>query len=439
MKIINAWISQVKNQTIEPLYGGLEITDGKISSIIKQGNEATISTSDGDPDVINADGRLLTIPQINFHDHFYSRLAKGLPIIGEMNNFHNILKNLWWKLDMELDTELVEVSAQMAVLESVRQGTIYIFDHHSSPNYSSGSLKMISKVMKGIGLRGVLCFETTDRNGDELALGGIEENESFMLNHADEDIKSLLGLHASFTLSDNSLTEASKLIEKHKLGIHIHLCEDKIDKAESMRIYKLSPVERLKKFNLLNDKSILSHGIHLDEDDYKIISDYGCAIAYNPESNMNNNVGLPKLRNIPENIPILSGTDGMHSNPSRSLKQTFLLCRNSGMSFEDSFAFIIRIFFNQLGFVKKYFFDFTSLKEGDRADFILWDYIPPTPITEENYWGHFIFGALERPVHSVVQNGNALMKDFNIGFDEKKYYSNIINNGRRLYNNLLKK
>jgi hypothetical protein len=88
--------------------------------------------------------------------------------------------------------------------------------------------------------------------------------------------------------------------------------------------------------------------------------------------------------------------------------------------------------------VQKYFSDFSLLNIKDRADLIIWDYIPPTPFMEENFWGHFIYGILDRPIHSVIQNGNALMKNFKINFDEMKYQKNIIKQGNRLYNKMLK-
>ncbi len=388
---------------------------------------------------IDAGGRVVTVPMINFHDHFYSRLAKGLPIKGSMKNFKMILKNLWWKLDLALDEKMIQASAQMAALESIRNGVTYIFDHHSSPNSAKGSLKLIANELNNFGLRGVLCFETTDRNGKSLSEKGLLENINFLYNSTNDDIKALLGLHASFTLDDSTLKKASELVKEHKLGIHIHLCEDKADRNESLAKYKNSPVERLIKNKLLNDKSILAHGIHLTDKEYRSIAKTGSAIVYNLDSNLNNAVGLPQFSKTSNKTPILAGTDGMNSNPARTIKQLFLFSRYQGMSFDESFVFVKKVYFDQLNFIKKYFSDFTSLNIIDRADFIIWDYIPPTPFLEENFWGHFIYGILDRPVHSVIQNGNILMNNFTINFDEMKYQKNIIKQGNRLYNKILKR
>jgi len=435
MKIINAWICRITNDTIEPVFGDINISDGRISDIEERPFDSIKIFGDSaeDKNTINAGGRVVTIPNINFHDHFYSRLAKGLTIKGEMDNFNNILKNLWWKLDLLLDKEMIRASAQMAALESIRNGVTYIFDHHSSPKSASGSLKAISDVLNDMGLRGILCFESTDRNGKALAKEGLEENEIFIQNYTDENIKGMYGLHASFTLNDESLQSAAAFVSEHNLGIHIHLCEDKVDRDLSLKQYNKLPVERLQHFGLLNEKSILAHGIHLTENDFRTIEKTGGAFVYNPDSNLNNAVGLPDFSHLPDSIPNLAGTDGMNSNPARSLKQLFLLSRHEGMSFDQTFNWVIKIFFDQINFIKKYFPDFTSLNLNDRADLVVWDYIPPTPFTQENFWGHYIYGILERPIHSVVQNGKILMKNFHISFDETEYNANIIDQGKRLY------
>jgi cytosine/adenosine deaminase-related metal-dependent hydrolase len=439
LAITNAWICQISGQKIIPVFGDILISNGRISDIKKKDFKEFLSQPLQSPvKTINAGGRVITVPMINFHDHFYSRLAKGLPIKGSMENFKLILKNLWWKLDLALDAELIRASAQMAALESIRNGVTYIFDHHSSPNSTNGSLKVISDVLGEFSLCGVLCFETTDRNGNQLSENGITENIQYFKNSTNKDLKAIFGLHASFTLNDDTLSKVSELVKELDLGIHIHLCEDKVDREDSFAKYKNHPVDRLIKFGLLNDKSILAHGIHLTDEDYTSIANNGSAIVYNLDSNFNNAVGLPELTRAPFKIPILTGTDGMNSNPARTFKQLFLLARHQGRTFEESFELIKKVYFDQLNFVQKYFSNFSLLNIKDRADLIIWDYIPPTPFIEENFWGHFIYGILDRPVHSVIQNGNALMKNFKINFDEMKYQKNIIKQGNRLYNKMLK-
>ena len=434
MKITNVWICQVGKETITPVFGDMEIDGGRITEIKEKSfSKDNFEINNDDAQIINGEGHVVTVPLVNFHDHIYSRLAKGLSIKGRMDNFQNILKNLWWKLDLELDLPMIEASAKMAAVESIKNGVTYIFDHHASPNSTVDSLKTIAGVLKDFDLRGVLCFETSDRNGDQLSEQALNENINFFNNYTNDDIKSLMGLHASFTLKNETLEKAAQMLNEKKWGIHVHLCEDQSDIEISKKEFGFSPIERFVKYNLLNSKSILAHGIHLTENDYSAIAQSESAIVYNIDSNLNNSVGLPDFKMVPKNLPILIGTDGMHANIARSLKQLFLQLRNSGMSFDEAFAFIIKSFFDQQKFVSSYFEDFPSLNIGDRADLIIWDYVPPTPLNEGNFWGHYIYGILERQVKTVIQNGNVLLKDFNlININETQIASEIFEQGNRL-------
>ncbi|MCX6170404.1 MAG: amidohydrolase family protein [Ignavibacteriales bacterium] len=436
--IENAWICPVIGEEILPLFGDITIANGMISKIRPKNFQTYLKNPEKvGKDSFNASGKVLTLPLVNFHDHIYSRLAKGLPLQGEFNNFQNVLHNLWWKLDRLLDNEMIVASAQMAAIESIRNGVTYIFDHHSSQNQIKGSLGLIKNALHTFDLRGVLCFESTDRNGTEQAIAGLNENKDFFTSQLNGDFHGMLGLHASFTLSDDLLSEAHKIQNQFDLGIHIHVAEDESDNKLSVEYAGSLPVSRLKKYKLMNDKSILVHGVHLKGKDFIKVSTGESALAFCPDSNLNNSVGLPQFGEIPKNIPFLVGTDGMHSNIAKSIKQLFLLSRGQGNSFDEATAVIKKTYFDQLAFAKKYFSDFPSLNEGDRADMIIWDYVPPTPMSKENFWGHFIYGILEYPVNSVLQKGEFLMKDFHfMDANENKIKNEIYIQGERLVNKL---
>jgi len=439
--IENCWICSFNEADITPLFGDIVVVNGSISKI----RTKNFQTFQKNPEKVNKDsmnamGRVVTLPLVNFHDHIYSRLAKGLPLSGKFDNFLNILHNLWWKLDRVLDNGMTAASAKMAALESIRNGVTYIFDHHSSQTHIEGSLSAISENLKSFGLRGVLCFETTDRNGFENALKGLEENKNFAAQNANPDFSSMLGLHASFTLSDDLLAEAFNYKKILNTGIHIHVAEDKADVKLSEEYTKFKPVKRLLKYKLMDDRSILVHGVHLKRRDFAMIEESGAALAFCPDSNMNNNVGLPSFNLIPPGIPFLLGTDGMHSNLARAMKQVFLLSRMQGGSFEQATNLIKKIYADQYSFVKRYFPDYPSLTEGDRADLIIWDYIPCNALTPENVWGHFIYGLFEYPVNTVIQKGKFLMKNQQIlNVDESKVRNEITLQGERVVKALAEK
>jgi len=437
MKITNAWLCKINNNKVNPVFCDFFVEDEKIIKISEKDfyQYENSPNEENNPDVFDVKGAVVSIPNVNFHEHIYSRLAKGVPINGPMNNFLNILKNLWWKLDLVLDKEMVEACTHVAAYESVKNGVQYIFDHHSSPNFTEGSLQSIKEILKSYNLKGVLCFETSDRNGNQIKEEALLENETFIKEQRNDYFKGMFGLHASFTVEDSTLSSAAELIGDSDKGIHIHLCEDDIDNTMSVKKYGTRPAERLLKNNLLNKKSILAHAIHLSKEDYDILKDNECAIALNLESNLNNAVGLHDISQFHDEVKLLIGTDGMHANVAKSLKQLFLILRYQGASFEEAFRLINKVYFDQIYFVRQYFPDYTSLNENDRANFIVWDYIPPTPLSSNNFFGHYIYGIVERGVKASFCNGEFIMKNYSITVSNLDYVEKLIQkSGNKLYN-----
>lgn len=432
--ISNAWICSIENEKVIPVFGDIIVDNGVITKIRERNYDYFLEHPHKvNEESYNAGGKVITVPLVNFHDHFYSRLAKGFTIKGPTENFSEILHNYWWKVDKLLDNQMIKASAKQAALESIKNGVLYIFDHHSSPKNSIGSLRNIIDILAEFNLRGTLCFETTDRNGVELAAKGLLENKQINESLSSTNFKSMLGLHASFTLSDDTLADAGDLLKNYDLGIHIHLSEDDLDNKISVDVAGKRPLERLDEFNLLNIKSILAHGIYLNDSDYEILHKNGSAIAINLDSNYNNSVGLPNVAEIPEYIPILIGTDGMNANPAKMMKQYFLLLRHQKASYDEAFHRLQKSYFDQLVFIKRYFPDYTFLREGDKAEFIIWDYSPPAPLNANNFFSHYIYGIVESRISGCFRDDKYLMKDFLLpDFDEFNISAEIAVQGRKL-------
>ena len=427
-RFTNAWLLRVTPDGVEPFFADARIADGKIAEIARGGSMSARG------ETVNAGGRVVTSPLVNFHEHCYSRLAKGLPSLGQSGKFTEILENLWWRLDRALDADMIRASAELTAMESIRCGVGYVFDHHSSPSCVAGSLAMIADVFRTYKLRGVLCYETSDRDGSNARNAAISENADFSARHADGDIRAMLGMHALFTMSDATLASLALRQKQTSLGIHTHLAEDAHENEFSQAHFGKSAAMRLYDSGLLNALSIVAHGVYLSDADRKLVAETGCGMACCPDSNMNNRVGLADYTRIPSETPILAGTDGMHANIARTLKQLFLLYRHQGGDMRDAFVRFGKVCANQTDFARRYFEDYSALQTGDRADFVIWDYIPPTPITHENALGHFVYGLLESPARTLISGGKFLMRDsfFTIA-DESARRAAIAEQGARLH------
>lgn len=422
----NLWLCRLNDGTVRPEFCDLTILNGRIGQIrpadyrryLRGGasghsrSAARSGTPGKRPDgVIDAAARVATPPAVNFHDHFYSGLAKGLALPGSMEDFRSILENLWWQLDRALDADMVGACARLGAAESLRNGVSYVFDHHSSPSCIRGSLETIGGILSEAGLRAVLCLETSDRHSKEVTEACFDEQREFIRRSANPDLKGLVGLHAPFTLSDQTLRRAADLCNELAAGIHSHLAEDAYEQSYSRDTFACPAGVRLDRFGLLDRPGILAHGVHLEEEDWTALAGGRCALALNPDSNLNNAVGLGRYTGFPDSPPLLAGTDGMHACPSRSIKQLFLLHRHQGGELPESFAFIRRLYFDQVRFLRGFFPDYPDLNPGNRADLVIWDYRPPSPFNADTFWGHLIYGILEAPAWSVCMQGKALLAD----------------------------
>jgi len=375
-------------------------------------------------DVVDCGGKLILPGFICAHHHFYSTMARGMSIPGEpASNFVEILEHLWWKLDRALLDEDVTLSAQIPLIECIRNGTTTVIDHHASPAAREGSLDLIENAVRTAGIRASLCYEVSDRN---VAGGGIEENQRFIkkTGQGDGQIAAMMGLHASFTLSDRTLEKCIGIAKDAGVGCHIHVAEDAADREDSMKKYGVPTVLRLEKLGASGSKSLFIHCVHVDENEMDRIVATDTAVVHNPESNMNNAVGVtPLLTLLKKGALVGLGTDGMASDMLAQMRCAYLLHRLANhdprVAFVEAPQLLLR---NNAEIAHRQFgLHLGEIAEGHAADLAILDYWPPTPLTSDNFLGHLIFGLVDAVVDTTVCRGKVLMKDKKIlSLDEER-------------------
>ncbi len=390
------------------------------SRVREVGPELQLKTKYSGYQKLDGGGRLLMPGLINAHMHFYGTFARGLALKQSPKNFHEILKYLWWKLDSSLDEEAVYYSALVPAISAVKHGVTAVIDHHASPNAVNGSLDKIEEALSQVGLRGVLCYEVSDRDGKTIRDQGLEENARYIkkcqrAKEKDPDylFGGMVGLHASFTLDDDSLRRASEISRSLNRGCHIHVLEDGVDREETRRKYGMGVVERLREFGILNEKGLAAHCIHVNEREIDILAETDTFVVHNPQSNMNNAVGRADIFKMMEKGVLVGlGTDGMSADIKPDVRTAAWLhkhdLRNSNvgwqeiqnMVFKNNPAIFERVSGQKVG----------RIEAGYLADLILVDYFPPTPMTSENFWGHFLFGIVDTVVDTTIISGRIVMK-----------------------------
>lgn len=363
---------------------------------------------------VDCTGQLILPGFICAHHHFYSTMARGMAIPGEpASNFVQILERLWWKLDRALSDEDVTLSAQIPLIECIRNGTTTVIDHHASPAARDGSLDLIEAAVRGAGTRASLCYEVSDRN---VAGGGIEENERFIkkTGAGDGQITAMMGLHASFTLSDGTLERCVGIARDAGVGCHIHVAEDAADREDSVKKYGMPTVMRLEKLGAAGRKSLFIHCVHVEDAEMDRIVATDTAVVHNPESNMNNAVGVtPLLTLLKKGALVGLGTDGMASDMLAQMRCAYLLHRLANRDPRVAFVEAPRLLLqNNAEIARRQFgLPLGEIAEGGPADLAILDYQPPTPLTEGNFLGHLLFGLVDAVVDTTVCRGQVLMQD----------------------------
>jgi putative selenium metabolism protein SsnA len=370
--------------------------------------------------IIDARGRFVVPGIVCAHNHFYSALARGIVAnIRPSFDFVGILENLWWRLDRALDEGSLYYSGLVGALDAIKAGTTSVIDHSASPAFITGSLSILKKAFEKCGLRGILCYEVTDRNGLDGRDRGIKENVEFIRKYETGLIRGALGAHAPFTLGDESLRLLSEARGETGRGIHIHVSEDRYDLSYSHHHYGISAVERLERFHLLDEKSLIVHGVHLLEKDLDILEQNGSFLVHNPRSNMNNNVGYNSCLFGFGNLAV--GTDGIGSDMFEETKFAYFKSRDEGL--DCSPADFMRFLWNGNGLLERYFeTNFGRIEPGYCADLVILDYKSPTPLMENNIAGHFMFGLSSNSVETVIINGLPVYEEGQFPFDTEQIY-----------------
>ena len=391
---------------------------------------------------VDARGCVVTPAFVVGHTHLYSALACGMPPpAAAPRTFRQILERVWWRLDRALDDELVELSALAGAMEAARRGAACVIDHHASPNAIDGSLDRVADALDRVGVRGALCYETSDRDGRTARDAGLRENERFIARtraresrgaSAATPHRGLVGAHAPFTLEDDTLDALRDLADRTGAGLHVHVAEDGTDGADALA-RRTTLRARVTRLGLMRPRSVVGHAVHLDAETRAALADAGAWIATNARSNMNNAVGL-----APASGPrVALGTDGIGADMIAEAQAHFFRHAEAGDGLAgDALARLVGA--QRLA---AELFDAREpgarepdarggspspglaprIQPGARADLAILAYDPPTPMTAENVAGHVLFGWSSACVRDTVSGGRFILRDRVIqGVDEHR-------------------
>ena len=374
-------------------------------------------------------GKLVMPGLVCAHNHFYSGLSRGVMApIPPCPDFISTLKNLWWRLDRALDEESLYYSGIICSLEAIKNGCTAVIDHHASPAFIEGSLAVLREAFIHVGLRGMTCYETTDRNGGQAELqAGIEENIRFaqLIDREKQQdprgylVEAHIGAHAPFTVPDVGLEGLAQACKETGRGLHIHVAEDSYDVSHSHDKYDLDPLVRLDKFGLLGEKTLIAHGLWISSQEVELLNQRNAFMVHNARSNMNNGVGYN--RHLPAVKWSALGTDGIGSDMLEELKFAWFKHRDAGGPLGTD-RFLQMLHNGNVLLERNFGQAFGRLAAGYTADLTILAYDAPTPLCAENLAGHLAFGMNSAAVDTVLVAGRAVYEDCTFARDVAPLY-----------------
>ena len=413
MLIYNATVITFDDQNQIIDNGAVHFTNDTIDAV---GDSRTLLAQYPADQQWDAHGMVLMPGQICAHTHFYGAFARGMYIPGApAKDFPEILERLWWRLDKALDLAGVQSSAEVCLVDAIRNGTTTLIDHHASQRAIDGSLDAIADAVTTSGLRAALCYEVTDRDGLDAAKAGIRENSRFIKKvNADASQKRLaatFGLHASMTLSDETL--AACVAEAKRF--HVHVAEHPADEYDSIARSGKRTVERLHDFGITGPESIMAHCIHIDTWEMALLKETGTFVTHQPRSNMNNAVGAADITTMLRgNMALCLGNDGFSNDMFTEMKVADLLQKvsHNDPRYLGADKVIQMAVYNNRRLAGRFFEKPVGIiAPSAYADLILLDYYPTTPLSSANLPWHILFGVSGGHVHSTIAHGQVLMRN----------------------------
>lgn len=394
------------------------------------GTTAELKQAHPEEEFFDAQGKIIMPAFINAHTHIYSAYARGMAVSKPTRNFIELLENQWWALDKCLTVEDAKLSAYATLSESIRSGVTTVIDHHAAPNHISGSLEAIAEACRDLGIRGDFCYEVSDRDGKDIAREGIAENIAFMKKYNTDEqdqIKAHLGLHASFTISDETLEHCAEEIQSVKGGYHVHVAEGIEDQYACLQEHGMRVVDRLNNFGVFGPDSLAIHCCKLHPREMMILRDTDTPVVHNPMSNMGNAVGTtPVYKMLEMGLLVGLGTDAYTNDMFESMKVAKILMSHDAGDPTRGFAQALKLQFANNPLILKRIFKkpLGTLEVGAYADIILLDYHRYTEMNENNWGGHVLFGMFGPQVSHTMSMGRWVMKDRVVcGLDEERIFA----------------
>lgn len=253
--------------------------------------------------VITAESHIVMPGLINTHAHIPMSIFRETT---EGCKLYEWLNEKIWPREDKLTKEDVYWASMLSYYEMIATGTTTINDQY----FMSEEIRHAAEDCK---VRAVITRPIMDADGS-FEQRVQEFREFYESRDKNNDLITYsVAPHSLYTCSDACLQVTADLAKEYHLPIHVHFLES-IDEIEDIqKQHKKKAIEVLKQY-FDGIHTILAHGVHLNNEDIKILKTMDCGIAHNPISNLRLGCTIADTtRYLQEGINVALGTDGQGS------------------------------------------------------------------------------------------------------------------------------
>lgn len=389
----------VAGATLDGRPVGLRAEDGLIAEL-----GADVVPEPGD-EVIDATGLLVCPPMLNGHTHAAMTLFRGF---GDDMPLMEWLRERIWPAEAKLEPEDVYWGTRLACIEMIRAGTTRFFDMY-------WMVDQVARAVADSGIRAAVSSVVIDEGdaGKGVDLRPAELELLDRLAEARPRVTPSLGPHAIYTVSRETLAWMAEVGSEREIPIQIHLSETEQEVADCWEAHGKRPAAYLDELGVLGPRTVLAHGVWLDQTELELIAERGATVVANPAANMKLAVGgvLPYPAAARAGVALGLGTDGVSSNSNLdSFEEVKLFALTQKQASGDSATLPASEALAIARGLRSPVLGGTPLEVGQPADFLLLSGHAPE-LSAGDLDADLVYAAGGAIVDTTVVGGEVLMRD----------------------------